>query len=291
MPQFQSTIERKLDPLSHLYMATGDPALTRIAQARKTLQRGDQWISLGNGVLYNTRTGESRLDPKYAEQEQAQRAHERDLKGLAFDARKELEQEKTRRKAQKAQTMPEATHRKVAEKQAETRLGKDLLRDYDTAIASGEQVVEPIAGLVPGALREKGFQGTANVYEQVTDTPAAINLRSRIEGLVGPYRKFIMGTAQTGTEAANWDKANPLATGISQEESRARVQRMVTWYETTGESLAAGRKAPGMAAAPQPAPSTPSTPRKTEIYPGSVVDGWRFRGGDPSNQSNWEQVE
>lgn len=59
----------------------------------------------------------------------------------------------------------------------------------------------------------------------------------------------------------------------------------------TGQQQANGGVAPATAKTPATKPNTPAKPPSTGPKVGAVEDGYRFKGGDPSKQSNWEKVK
>lgn len=65
------------------------------------------------------------------------------------------------------------------------------------------------------------------------------------------------------------------------EQKDSQVQQDTTWYGSTKDKFV---------------PTTPGTqsleqPKQAAPAPGTVMDGYRFKGGDPSKESNWEKVQ
>jgi hypothetical protein len=75
---------------------------------------------------------------------------------------------------------------------------------------------------------------------------------------------------------------------------RRLIERTIDSYETEFSDSQFYRPLPlgGVLGAPQPSgarqPSAPTAPSGPQ--PGDVQDGYRFKGGDPGNASNWEKV-
>lgn len=59
----------------------------------------------------------------------------------------------------------------------------------------------------------------------------------------------------------------------------------------TGKQQSNGGVAPASASTPAAKPDTPAKPPSSGPKTGAVEDGYRFKGGDPSKQSNWEKVK
>jgi hypothetical protein len=59
----------------------------------------------------------------------------------------------------------------------------------------------------------------------------------------------------------------------------------------TGQQQASGAVAPASATTPAAKPNTPAKPPSSGPKVGAVEDGYRFKGGDPSKQENWEKVK
>ncbi len=80
------------------------------------------------------------------------------------------------------------------------------------------------------------------------------------------------------------DQAALLKAGL-QEQIDTNEQMLFDLNQEIG-----GTWMPGQRTTAAPAPSN-TQPSPSEIQAGTVMDGYRFKGGDPSDQDNWEKVE
>lgn len=109
------------------------------------------------------------------------------------------------------------------------------------------------------------------------------------QGYINQVRNELFGAALTAQEKAEFEKAvvtpnmdpNEAQKNLARQRelSAKAVERIANPYRAMGYDGKAIDAAVGMS---QPESGAPA--------PGAVVDGYRFKGGDPSDPNNWEQL-
>jgi len=154
-----------------------------------------------------------------------------------------------------------AAHRYAADKPGEF---ERMLGDYERRVGrklTPEEYTQAMTEI--GAARygakysgpDKSFEHSAEVQKLVKDHPEA--------------------------KAIGLELLRPNLTEEKKEELRQRLRTIADTIATDIER----RKQPGAAPSTNAPAATPGAPR-----PGTVKDGYRFKGGDPSNPTSWEKV-
>jgi hypothetical protein len=136
------------------------------------------------------------------------------------------------------------------------------------AVITAEQAQAALSRLAPG--RDPAIQqyktGLANLAYRVAqmNNPSGEVSRQAYERSLESLQGGMLGNNQSATEALN---------ALLEQVGRTRQTQLETLRN------------PG-----QPVPAAPAAPR-APIAPGTIEDGFRFKGGDPAIETNWEPVQ
>jgi len=162
----------------------------------------------------------------------------------------------------------------------------------------------------------KGHLASAAAHRYAADKPGEIermvsDYENRLGRKLNPeeYQKVVgeMGAARYGAKYTGPDRSfehsaevqklvkdNPEAKAIGLELLRPNLteekkeelrQRLRTIADTIAGDIERRKQSPGAAPSTNAPAAVPGAPR-----PGTVKDGYRFKGGDPSNPTSWEKV-
>lgn len=151
---------------------------------------------------------------------------------------------------------------------------QDSKRDWDTkAETLATEVSKALNGGTPHVADKEHWRGILQAASSPTERASALKsimgvLQSRIESNAQTYNQG-MGTNREGFSFLN-------------KENAAKYQRLL---ETGGADAKPADAAPAAAAPATPAAAAPKVPAA-----GEVRSGYRFKGGDPADKANWEQV-
>jgi hypothetical protein len=134
-------------------------------------------------------------------------------------------------------------------------------------------------------MRDSEFQAKLKVMQQDADT----KLQAALNAAQGKEQDRAMKAYLDAQKTMRSFEADYVALqngpGASTPEGKAEGERLRKGADTSGAA-----KPPGAAASPAPsaAPSGGGTPGAPKA--GEVMQGYRFKGGDPSDKNNWEKV-
>ena len=186
---------------------------------------------------------------------------------LFLRANKELWDEHTLKQAVGVVSMDqrnECLHKKNND--ADQEDVEEVEEEEDDNIGGGDnqtQLAQKVVGEL-GAARygakysgpDKSFEHSAEIQKLVKDNPEA--------------------------KAIGLELLRPNLTEEKKEELR---QRLRTIADTIAGDIERRKQSPGAAPSTNAPAAVPGAPR-----PGTVKDGYRFKGGDPSNPTSWEKV-
>jgi hypothetical protein len=242
--------------------------------------------------------------------------------GQSFDAGSDYED--LGRRAAAAGDFEKATAYQMKANEARTQFKTKQFEETDKRSAEGAEYDRRQVGQNESKLRDdfnnlkpvKDYREAGAVFRTAveaskTNSAAAdLNLVYSFAKLMDPgsvVREGEMGMVQATQSASDRVKSLvAMVSGgqrISPEARQALVREMASRYESykLGHDEIAksfGAIAQRQGANPDnviiPYPGVEyqkSTPRSGPPQAGEVLDGWRFKGGDPSKQSSWEQVQ
>lgn len=179
------------------------------------------------------------------------------------------------------------TQRLVAKDQREqTRLDQQTRMQNEQLAIDKENL-----GLAKGKATREEAQAAANAQQQTIDNSfkeRELALKGQSQRALETYYKALGGAAGGGkkTLPAGYQEALDVAkTAAGLEDDPIAAFFAAKAQIDTQYGLTAAPQTGNTAAGPT-ATAAPALPK-----PGDVVDGWKFKGGDPSKQTSWEKVK
>lgn len=252
-----------------LALLSGDKPLEKVGSAvlsseqqKRALAQRDQHfqaredapIHLGNGFIYDPKTGKAHQHPNYAKY--ADTEHERRLEFAAAQ------------NAQRQERLTGTERAKLANLDSQLQLGRDALAMLEQNPEAVEPFADTATNVVKGVWPDMG-----NLIESSHKTPAELDTLNKARRFIASIRKSELGSALTGYElqkGAEWD---PTAGGISSKEASRRLNNLIQYLEQEYELYRAGRPLTheqDKQAAPAPRPQ-PQADQVWEIQDGKPV--------------------
>lgn len=192
---------------------------------------------------------------------------------------------------------------------------KEFAKEYVEFRAAGgyadvEKQLKQLEGVL-GELKSGKKNLTGPVLGSMPDAvttltnPDAVSARQRVEEVVQRSLRITLGAQFTQKEGealiaraynprlSEQENASRLEALVGQIREQARQKQAASdYFEKHGTIAGFGGHIPAAPTAAPPAPQAPVTPAQTgDIQPGTVEDGYRFKGGNPSDPASWEQVQ
>jgi hypothetical protein len=295
--------------------AASDPitAAFRLAVGNDQKSTPKLFDNVGNVGKINTLTGDLSIDPALVEkQAQARMPWDwmigangqpmprpggaadnsiQDRAARADQARLDRDQREAERKAQ-------ATERKVTKFSAE--LDKSNVPAFESALANVESLIKRYQDL-PGF----GF-GVGGLPDFLV-TKEGQELRQAVQALANIVIKDRSGAAVTNQELKRFLKEIGSGALRNDQQLRTGLENLRRSFDEIKRNVVAGvddetlnlyEQQGGMAfdrskrSTGQSAPSAPaqSAPKRAAPKPGEMIEGYRFKGGNPNDRNNWERA-
>lgn len=210
---------------------------------------------------------------------------------------------KARREAQRKST-PKLSE---AQKYVDREFGKEYARWTGGAFANVQSNLEKLEDVVNQLKTTDEATGTfvGLIPKAVRDlvTPEGAALQDTVESVIMQTLKETLGAQFTEREAKKLLETayNPR---LSEEENAKRLQRTIQqiksmvqakqdaakYYERAG-TLRGFKGSEAVVPMTKPKPIQRDLGPPEEYKPGIIRNGYRFKGGDPTNRRNWEKVE
>lgn len=259
---------------AQLGLLTGDRPLTNFSKetlddiARREAVRGSRKSSIGHGFVIDSQTGDVVRDPGYASYESSRDALEADqrrqlqadmLARLGYGADLRAKQPKYESTPTEGgivptqinpnapggahaepvipvrQQVPAADRQKAAEADRLAQEARDLYGELEKVrgvIRSPKDIGTEALSKVPIVGR-----GAARVMQEKSYSPEQLSIKTRGARYEQNLSNLAAGLALTGYEIEQRDRWSPFATGISQDESKRRLENIERDFKTRRDTI------------------------------------------------------
>jgi hypothetical protein len=143
-----------------------------------------------------------------------------------------------------------------------------------------EMLSQPVEDVLAGTVLPDGVK---RIYdrEKLYPDPVVRDFLERRDKITSSFSKMDLGKQITGFEIKDRDKWSPSATGLDLDDMMRRLDTLDNVTDLSQKAFEVQH--PGYVVK-----SSSSTDR-SGMAVGTVVDGYRYKGGDPNDQNNWEE--